>query len=171
MTEEEVAELLARTDKTVVREFRWIPDAGAKGGERFSFDSAVQVGSVFPYAVRFIAKYRAKRTISIGQSCVVKPAKFDAALLCTPHRVAALDTAPGTIHSNNVGVGRPYFGQRLTCATHRHIWVGSYGYAEPVEPPIMEVVDLVLAFAKECNVILNGEVTHPLLNTTGDLFQ
>jgi len=170
MTEQEVAELLARSDKMVIREFRWIPEAGTKGGERFSFDSGVQVGTLFPYAVRFIAKYRAHRTITIGRSSVLKPAKFDAALLCTPHRVAALDTSD-TPHSNNVGVGRPFFGQRLTCATHRHIWVGSYGYAEPVEPPIMDVVDLVMTFAKECNVVLNGNVTHPLLNTTGDFFK
>lgn len=171
MTETEVRELLARTDKTILRAFLWGTEEGRAKGERFSFESSVQVGEELPFSVRFIAKYRASKKITKGSAQVLLPEKFDAGILCSSHRVSALDTNPGTPHTNDVGLGLPYHKQTLWCNTHRHIWVGMYGYAEPVEPPIMDVVELIHRFLSDYNLKLHGEVRHPLLHQTGDLFK
>lgn len=171
MTETEVAQLIARSDKLVTRSFQWSTEEGSTKGERFSFESSVQVGGEMPYALRFIVKYRAPKKIYKGRSTIAVPEKFDAGLVCTPHRIAALDTNPGVPHTNSVGMGRPYYGKTLWCDTHRHIWVGSYGYAEPVEPSIMDVVDLVYTFVRDHNLVLHGDVKHPLLYQTGDFFK
>ncbi|MCP1404279.1 hypothetical protein [Achromobacter insolitus] len=169
MTESEVVALLASPGKLVLRTFDWSKQEGARDTPWLIFDSSVQVGPDIPYALRFIAKYKASHEIMKGSARVMLPEKIDVGLICGKHRIAAYDTAPGQRHTNDVGVGRPFYGQTILATTHRHVWVGEYGYVEPVDPPMLDVVQLIQTFAEECNLVINGSVRHPLAGQQGSL--
>lgn len=115
------------------------------------------------------ASYRGQKTIRKGMAEMKQPEKFECALLLKNQRIAAIDTNPGQKHTNRVGAGLAYYGQTLTSATHRHIWTGEYGYVEPVEPPLLDVVDLLKTFAFEYHLCFKGTFSHPLAGVQGDL--
>ena len=169
MTEEEVQSLLAMPGKLVVRPFIWSIEASGHMPKSSIFESGVQVGKEVLEGVVVRARFRGPKLIEKGVASFTLPESFGCALFVENDRVAALDTNPQQGHSNRVGAGRPYYGKTLWNPTHRHVWVGEYGYAEPVEPPLMDVVGLLKAFAVECNLAFQGYIEHPLKGETGML--
>lgn len=169
MTEAEISDLLHKPGKQVLRAFEWSRQEGAKDCPWQIFDSSVQIGAEMPYSLRFIAKYRPAQTLRKGEAVVSLPEKINVGLVYSGHRIAAYDTVPGQRHTNKVGVGRPYYQQTITAITHRHIWVGKDGYVEPIDPPMLDVVQLIHAFADEYNLVMTGSVHHPLVGQQGTL--
>ena len=82
-----------------------------------------------------------------------------------PHRILALDSED-TPHTNKHGVGLQFYKQKLTGRTHLHLWTEhGYGYAEPIEPPILSVESLIADFLARANLTLLGLFRHPLKGT------
>lgn len=169
MTEQEAVELLSTPAKVVIRPFEWLVEAGGHIPRNHVFESGVQAGTEVLEGVVVRARYRDIKHVSRGSASFTIPESFSCALFAGHHRIAAFDTNPGQRHANNIGEGRPYFGHVLTAASHRHIWVGGYGYAEPIEPPLLDVTDLIKAFGIECNLVFQGTIDHPLKGQTGTL--
>lgn len=165
----QVQELLAQPDKHVMRPFIWQQQASGHIPKIYIFESAVQVRQQVLEGLRFRASYRGQKHISKGMASITLPEKFECALLLGQHRIAALDTNPGQRHFNHAGEGFAWFNQTIASATHRHIWTGTYGYAEPVDPPLLDVLQLITTFAQECRLHLTGTLLHPLHGTQGDL--
>lgn len=168
-TAQDVQALLALPNKQTIRSFAWTQQASGHLPKIHLFESAIQVGPQVQEGLRLRASYRGAKNITRGQAHVSLPEKFECALLWHQCRIAALDTNPVQRHFNKVGTGLPFFNQTLPHATHRHIWTGQYGYAEPVEPPLLDVTALIQTFALECHLRLNGNVVHPLHGTQGEL--
>jgi hypothetical protein len=169
VTEEEVQSLLARPGKLVVRPFIWSIEASGHVPKTSIFESGVQAGKEVLEGVVVRARFRGPKRIEKGLASFTIPESFACALFVENDRVAALDTNPQQSHPNRVGAGRPFYGKTLLNPTHRHVWVGEYGYAEPVEPPLMDVVELLKTFAVECNLTFQGNIEHPLKGETGTL--
>ncbi|WP_175768481.1 hypothetical protein [Burkholderia cenocepacia] len=169
MTEDEVKNLLAMPGKLVVRPFMWSIEASGHVPKTSIFESGVQADNEVLEGVVVRARFRGPKFIEKGFASFTIPESFSCALFVENDRVAALDTNPQQSHPNRVGVGRPFYGETLTNPTHRHIWVGEYGYAEPVEPALMDVIELLKAFAVECNLVFQGTIEHPLKGETGRL--
>ena len=169
VTEEEVQTLLAMPGKLVVRPFMWSIESSGHVPKTSIFESAVQASKEVLEGVVVRARFRGPKLIERGLGSFTIPESFACALFVENDRVAALDTNPQQSHSNRVGVGRPFYGKTLLNSTHRHVWVGEYGYAEPVEPPLMDVVELLKRFAVECNLTFQGNIEHPLKGETGTL--
>ncbi|WP_250452470.1 hypothetical protein [Caballeronia sp. ATUFL_M2_KS44] len=169
MTEEEVQKLLAMPGKVVVRPFIWSIEVNGHVPKTSMFESGVQAGSEVLEGVVVRARFRGPKLIEKGVASSPLPESFSCALFVENNRVAALDTNPHQAHPNRVGVGRPFYGKTLLNPTHRHVWVGEYGYAEPVDPPLSDVVELLNTFAVECNLIFQGNIEHPLKGETGTL--
>lgn len=168
-TVQQVQDLLALPNKQAIRSFAWTQQASGHTPAIHLFESAIQVGPQVLEGLRLRASYRGVKLIIKGQARISVPEKFECALLWHQHRIAALDTNPGQRHFNKVGTGLPCFNQVLACATHRHVWTGQYGYAEPVEPPLLDVTALIHTFAQECRLRLTGAITHPLHGMQGEL--
>lgn len=169
MTEEGVQKLLAMPGKLVVRPFIWAIEASGHVPKTSIFESGVQAGKEVLEGVVVRARFRGPKLIEKGHASFTIPESFTCALFVENDRVAALDMNPQQKHSNRVGAGRAFYGKTLLTPTHRHIWVGEYGYAEPVEPPLTDVVELVKKFAVECNLTFQGNIEHPLKGETGTL--
>ena len=169
MTDQEAAELVALPGKIVVRPFVWGIQASGHTPKIHLFESAVQVGKKVLEGVVVRASYRGSKVVRRGDAEAVIPEKFDCALFLGVNRIAAIDTNPGQRHFNKVGIGLPYFNQVITAYSHRHLWAGSYGYAEPIEPPLLDVVQLINVFSQECKLSFRGSLEHPLRGEQGDL--
>lgn len=131
MTEEEVRSLLATPGKLVVRPFIWSIEASGHVPKTSIFESGVQAGKEVLEGVVVRARFRGPKLIEKGLASFTIPERFACALFVENDRVAALDTNPQQSHPNRVGAGRPFYGKTLLNPTHRHVWVGEYGYAEP----------------------------------------
>lgn len=169
MIDDNIRDLLTLEGKVVAKPFSWVIQAGGYSPKVHLFQSAIQIGSETLEGVFIKISYRGKKTIIKGQAEIVTPEKFDCALFLNNHRIAAIDTFPGQRHFNKVGNGLPFFNQTIYNATHRHIWTGEYGYAEPVEPPILDVIELIERFAQECRLEFRGNLEHPLRGEQGEL--
>lgn len=161
--------LISLPKKLVVRPFQWMIQASGHIPKIHTFESAVQIGNEVLEGVVVRASYRGPKTIQRGAAQIVTPEKFDCALFLGKHRVAAIDTNPVQRHHNKVGYGLPFYNQTINTSTHRHIWTGSYGYAEPIEPPLLDVIELIKTFAADCNLIFQGNMEHPLRGEQGEL--
>lgn len=126
------------------------------------FESSIQVGNEVLEGVTVRARYRGEKLIAKGQASIAIPESFSCALFVGNERVFALDTNPGQSHTNKVGEGLLHFGKTIRTDTHRHIWAGCYGYVEPVEPPLLDVVELLNIFGKELDLTFRGALQHPL---------
>lgn len=169
MTDEDVRNLIALKDKLVVRPFAWTIQASGHTPKIHIFESAVQVGKDVLEGVHVRASYRGEKVIRRGDAEAIIPEKFDCALFLSTNRITAIDTNPGQRHFNKVGTGLPFFNQTITAYSHRHIWTGDYGYAEPIEPPLLDVVQLIKIFAQEANLKFQGALEHPLRGEQGEL--
>ncbi|GGX11401.1 hypothetical protein GCM10007242_16910 [Pigmentiphaga litoralis] len=169
MTEQDVAQLLAIPGKQVVLPFQWRAQEGAKGTPWVSFESVVMVGEQFADGLRFIAKFRASGVRVHGDASFPQQEKINVSLIARGHRIAGIDTFPGQRHANAAGSGHPYAGMTIQSTTHRHVWIGHDGYVEPVEPPLLDVIQLIERFSHECNLVFKGAVPHPLQGTQGSL--
>ena len=90
-------------------------------------------------------------------------AKYDFAIFLGQHRVYALDFHWLSGHKNKIGRGLPFYNENLR-GPHRHLWAeSSYGYAEPLEPPILELnmEDHWKLFCDEANIIRNNDFSSP----------
>lgn len=170
MTEEEARLLLSIPDKIIIRRMQWVHEEGGHKPAWIVFESAIRIGKEQPEGLRFRARYRPPKTIYKGNARIELGENFNAALFTRgAHRIAALDTNPGQRHTNRVGAGMPYFGQTIAADTHRHIWTGQYGYVEPIDPPIVDIVKLLEIFAEECNLTFTGPIVHPRSGEQGIL--
>lgn len=170
LTEDDARRLLATPDKIVILPVQWVREAGGHLPAWMLFESAIRVGGELPEGLRFRARYRPPKIITKGDARIEIGENFNAAIFTNNDlRIAAIDTNPGQRHLNKVGVGMPYFGQTVSTDTHRHVWTGQYGYVEPVEPPIYDVVKLLEFFAEECNLSLTGSIVHPRSGEQGKL--
>lgn len=67
-----------------------------------------------------------------------RPENWTFGLLYGSSRIYALDVQPLTHHTNKVGMGRPFFRQRIR-GNHEHTWSeDGYGYAEPFPQPSVD---------------------------------
>lgn len=137
-------------------------EASGHTPKSYAFESSVQVGTTVLEGVTVRARYRGVKLIAKGMASITVPESFSCALFIGDERVVALDTNPGQAHTNKVGDGLPHFGRTIRTDTHRHIWVGRYGYVEPVEPPLLDVVQLLETFATELDMTFQGTLQHPL---------
>lgn len=169
MTDQDVKDLIERPGKVVVLPFAWIVQEGGYVPRVHVFESGVQVGREVLERVTVRARYRGEKIIRRGDAEIIQPESFSCALFLGDARVAALDTNPGQLHTNKVGHGLPHFGQTIDAFTHRHIWTGAYGYAEPVNPPVLDVVRLLEIFAQECRLDFCGQLMHPRKGEQGRL--
>lgn len=162
ISEQDVQAIIKTPGKVVTKTFSWIIEASGHMPKNYIFESSLRVGSEVPEGLRVQVRYRDVKRVSRGAATIVLPESFSCALLLGEHRISALDTNPGQRHTNRVGAGLPYHGQTISTDTHRHLWVGVYGYAEPVEPALLDVVELLQTFARENNLIFQGALQHPL---------
>lgn len=170
MTEDDARQLLATPGKIIVRRMQWVHETGKHSPPWMLFESAIKIGDEMPEGLRFLARYRAPKTIVRGGAQVDIGENFNVAIFASNSlRIAAIDTNPGQRHTNRVGEGMPYFGQTISTDTHRHIWTGQPGYVEPIEPAITDVVKLLEIFAKECNLTFTGPIVHPRSGEQGIL--
>ena len=169
MTEQEAGQLLALPDKRVIRRFAWTLEASGHLPKRSLFESGIQSGAEVLEGLTFRVHYRGPKQIVRGSASVEVPESFSCALFAGHDRIAAIDTNPGQVHPNRVGVGRPYYRQTIVSTTHRHVWTGEYGYVEPIEPALLEISTLVRFFAKECNLTFEGFVEDPRKGEQGSL--
>ncbi|MBN9092037.1 MULTISPECIES: hypothetical protein [Pandoraea] len=161
MTEQEALEFIATQGKIVVRPFAWAVEVSGHTPQTSVFESGIQIGGEVLEDVFLRARYRGPKRIDRGNASVELPESFSCALFVGRDRIAAIDTNAAQSHQNRVGVGRPYFGAQIDATTHRHIWIGQYGYVEPIEPPLLEVTELLKFFARECNLTFRGAIEHP----------
>ena len=169
MTDEDVRRLLARPDKKVIRPSHWSIQPGGHEPSIYVFESGIAVGLEVLEGVFVRASYRAEKLIRRRAAEVLVPPKFDCALFFESNRIAAIDTKQGQIHENKVGEGHPYYGMTLRATTHEHIWTGTCGYVEPIEPPVLDVLELLQLFAKRCNLTFLDSFDHPLRGSQASL--
>lgn len=167
MTEAE-AEFLLGVRKEVVRPFAWTKEASGHTPTRYIFESSVRFDGHIPEGVVVRAHYRSAKEIKKGQAKVTLPESFDCALFSGNNRISAFDTNAAQRHVNRVGAGRPYYALPVPPPTHEHIWVGEYGYAEPILP-LLDVIDLLNSFAARANFTFKGTILHPLRGQQWDL--
>jgi hypothetical protein len=166
---EDAQHLLRMPNKVVARPFAWLVQASGHTPKIHLFESAIQVGNEVLEGVTVRASYRGPKIIQKGMAKITTPEKFECALFFGIHRVAAIDTNPGQRHHNSTGTGLPFYNQTISTDSHRHIWTGAYGYAEPIDPPLLDVLQLIHTFAAECNLIFQGNLVHPLRGEQGEL--
>lgn len=157
-----IQDIVKRPYKLVTRQFSWQIEASGHTPQSYVFESSVQIGHQVMEGVVVRARYRGEKLIHKGQASFAIPESFSCALFVGDDRVFALDTNPAQSHTNKVGEGLPHFGQTIRAPTHRHIWIGCYGYVEPVEPPLLDVLELLKTFEKELNLTFQGTLQHPL---------
>ncbi|WP_293237893.1 hypothetical protein, partial [Paludibacterium sp.] len=135
-------------------------------------ESICYLGSSLSEEVTFRAHYRPSGFRTKGALSIPVPEAFYVSVSIREHRVYAMDTLPGQRHTNAVVPDRPYSGQIITAITHVHLWtdVGSGdGYVEPIEPPLLELEELIANFCDRVNLWLNGDFIHPEFGRTGNL--
>lgn len=162
ISDTEIRAILSHPQKLVTRQFNWMIEASGHTPKSYVFESSVKAGNTVLEGVTVRARYRGVKLITKGAASISVPESFSCALFVGDERVAALDTNPVQAHTNKVGDGLPHFGRTIRTPTHRHIWVGCYGYVEPVEPPLLDVVQLIRIFANELDMTFQGTLQHPL---------
>jgi hypothetical protein len=170
-SESDVALFLA-LKKSVVRRMEWTERPSNKVPRWRQFESICYLGSSLSEEVTFRAHYRPAGFRVKGTLSIPIPESFYVSISIREHRVYAIDTQPGQRHSNVVVPGRLYSGQTVTATTHVHLWtdVGTGdGYVEPIEPPLLEIEDLIANFCDRVNLELNGDFLHPEFGRTGRL--
>lgn len=169
MNENEVKGFLEIPNKLVIRPISWVSQISGHTPQWKIFESAIQIGEEIQEGFVFRARFQGPKTIIRGAATTVVPESFSAAIFFNAtDRIAAIDTGRAP-HRNDIGFGKPYFNRTFCGPTHRHIWTGSYGYAEPIEPPILNVVELLETFAAECNLCFASKVTNPIIGSQGSL--
>lgn len=149
----------------------WVSKQGNYSPALYEYTSAVRVSGEIPEGIIFRARFRDRKTIQQGAASVVLSPSFSAALQIGNARIAAIDTNPGQLHTNSsrIGVGRPFYGQAIDADTHVHIWVGEYGYVEPVEPSLLDLQILLEAFYRLANIVPPRDFVDPLVGQQGTL--
>jgi len=151
--------------KQLLRSTDWAAKVSRKKPTRWLFESACTIGTTDTSDIFFRAEHRPACTITRGISVIEMPELTYVGLFIGEHRVCAIDSNPEQHHTNSVGIGRPYFRQTVSSATHLHIWtMEGEGYVEPIEPPILLVEDIFTDFFTRVNLLLKGEFIHPLKN-------
>ncbi|MDV9031342.1 hypothetical protein Q7C30_004375 [Pseudomonas sp. RAC1] len=133
---------------------KWVMTTVKQTPASFKFRAALRVGSVRPEGLFLQLDYKMSLIEDV-------PDKFYMTLLVNNSRIFGLDVNGIAGHVNKVGVGRPYFMQRVS---HPHIHLpvpeASYGYIEPIDE--QPVSDLWQAFLKRANIKGAPEVlNHP----------
>lgn len=157
--------LIIAEQKITVREMEWIPKKTVSNPQWNEFVSACRIQSEIREDVMFRAQFRPARVIVVGGADITLSEIFNCAICVGPHRILALDSED-TAHTNKIGIGRSFYKKKLTGRTHLHLWTeGGYGYAEPIEPPLMSVESLIADFLPRANLTLLGSFRHPLKGT------
>ena len=102
----------------------------------------------------------------MGTASIDIPEQYTATLLVGRHRVIGFDTNDKP-HTNKIGLGLPYYGQKIYARTHHHIWTSEgYGYAEPIDQPYPDYETMLSDFLIRANINLVDGFQHPLKNQT-----
>lgn len=161
-SEDEVASFIA-LKKSLVRTMEWTDRPSVKTPRWKQFESRCFLGSSVSDEVLFRAHYRPKGVRQRGASTIELPEIFYVSIWIRDDRVFAIDTHEGQVHKNAVIEGRSYSGMTITSTTHMHVWsVKGDDYAEPIEPPLVELKDIISIFCARVSLSLNGDVKHPL---------
>lgn len=82
------------------------------------------------------------------------PEKLTLSLFYKKARIYGIDHDPASRHTNKVGKGRPYYGQRLYAVVHEHTWsADGGGYAEPLDQPLDALIE---HFCRRTHIIIEG---------------
>ncbi|MGV7208708.1 hypothetical protein ACLB1G_12720 [Oxalobacteraceae bacterium A2-2] len=158
--------------KSLVRRMEWTERPSNKIPRWQQFESICYLGSSLSEEVVFRAHYRPAGVRTRGNLSIPIPETFYVSIYIREPRVYAIDTQPGQRHTNVIVPGRSYSGQTITATTHVHLWtdVGAGdGYVEPVEPPLLELEELIENFCVRVNLQLNGNFSHPEFGKTRTL--
>ncbi len=155
--------------KETVKPIEWVAKIESMTLPWLTYQTSCRVNSEIREDIMFITQYRQSRVEIKGAATINIPEQFTASLNVGRHRIIALDTNNKS-HTNNVGVGLPFYKQRILSRTHVHIWTPEgYGYVEPVEPPLNDYEALVKDFLIRANINLIGGFEHPLKYQTRPL--
>lgn len=171
VSEQEAHDFLAIPAKELVRPMAWVSKQGNYSPALYEYTSAVRVSGEIPEGIIFRARFRDRKVIQQGVAAVELPAFFSAALQIGSARISAIDTNPGQLHTNSskIGAGKPFYGQAIDADTHVHIWVGEYGYVEPIAPPLLDLQTLLAAFYQLANIVPPQNFVDPLSGQQGIL--
>lgn len=158
--------------KQLVRVMEWSNRPSVKVPQWLQFESQCYLGTEISDELKFAAHYRPATNLVKGLAVIAIPEAFYVSLLMREHRIIAIDTCPGQKHTNKKGRGLPYSDQSINSTTHIHIWTErGEGYAEPIDPAIVEVDKIIAEFCRRVNLWLNGEFAHPMQGKQLTLFQ
>lgn len=156
--------------KQLIREMEWVPSPSKKASGWDKFQSFCLLGTTVSDEVEFRAQYRARAIDRRGAATIEIPEAFYISIWIRNHRVYAIDTKPGQVHTNAVVPGLPYSGATIRAQTHEHIWtVAADDYVEPVDPPVLELEAAIEKFCERVNLWLNGPFVHPRRGQTEQL--
>lgn len=159
---QEVADFIL-LKKSLVRVMEWNDRPSLKTPRWKAFESRCFLGSSVSDEAIFRAHYRPQGFKVKGDSTIVLPETFYVGIYIREHRVFAIDTQRGQEHKNRVVAGMPYSGMTISSTTHAHIWtVVGDDYAEPIEPPLLQLEEIIPAFCQRVNLWLLGEIKHPM---------
>jgi len=131
----------------------WRHGLSKKDVQWWKWESAVELGGMFPEGTRVILQWRP--AVCSAQE------KYGCVLLYRNERVYGIDFHPDGQHSNKFGQGRPYFGQRIGPGTHEHTWSeDGDGYAEPLTD-FKDFSALFLYFCDKANLTVEGGFKAP----------
>ncbi|NHZ98859.1 hypothetical protein [Massilia sp. CCM 8734] len=161
-TEQDVAAFLS-LKKSLVRVMEWTDRPSLKTPQWRAFESRCYLGSSISDEANFRAHYRPKGLKVRGASIIELPEAFYVSIWIREHRVFAIDTLKGQVHTNRIVSGMPFSGMKIDATTHMHIWTSAAdGYAEPIEPPLVELEEIMTVFCQRVNLWLNGDIKHPM---------
>lgn len=170
-SEQDVAAFLL-LKKSLVRVMEWTDRPSLKTPQWKAFESRCYVGSSISEEANFRAHYRPKGLKVRGEATIELPEAFYVSIWIREYRVFAIDTMQGQVHTNRIVDGMPYSGMEITATTHMHIWTSAAdGYAEPIEPPLVELEEIITAFCQRVNLRLNGIVRHPMYGQSMSLLE
>ena len=120
-------DLFLTAPKTAVSAIDWRPGLLKRTDVQWwDWDCAIETSGAVPEGVRIILRWRP----AVGAASV----KYNCGLLYRNERVYAIDFDPDGQHTNNAGMGRPHYHQRIGPGTHEHTWSeDGGGYAEPLQ--------------------------------------
>lgn len=139
--------------KRAVARMAWRHGLTKKDVQWQQWESAVELDGVVPTGTRIILQWRSATGAALE--------KYGCGLLYRNERVYAVDHDPNSQHTNKVGKGRPYHGQRIGPGTHEHTWSeDGMGYAEPL-PDFTDFSALFRYFCDKANLRVEGGFEPP----------
>lgn len=158
----EVVSAMLQLKKQLIRVMEWTDRSSVKNPQWKQFESKCYAGSSESDELIFRAHYRPAGNIVRQRAIIPIPEACHISLFIGEHRVYGIDSQLGQAHRNKKGKGLKFHGKLITSHTHIHMWTNEgEGYVEPIEPPIVELEDVIAEFCKRAILYLNGAFLHP----------